>query len=90
LWDSAKNIVPRITAQNWPALSEAVGGSRGADGTGGMAAKVRDTLALVNSHPGLTACIFSGLVDGNVAGALRGKVIGTEILGTEDGRPKTV
>ncbi|MFZ1794611.1 MAG: isopentenyl phosphate kinase [Anaerolineae bacterium] len=85
VWDGEKNIVPRITAQNWPALSGAVGGSRGADVTGGMAAKVRDTLSLVSSHPGLTACIFSGLVDGNVAGALRGESLGT-MIEKDDGR----
>lgn len=80
VWDNQKNIIPRITPRNWGALSGAVGGSRGADVTGGMAAKVRDMLALVTRHPQLTASIFSGLVDGNVAAALRGEELGTLIV----------
>jgi isopentenyl phosphate kinase len=71
------DIIECITPQNWETLRGGVGGSRGADVTGGMASKVRDMLALVSARAGLTALIFSGLEEGNVARALRGELIGT-------------
>jgi len=40
---------------------------------------VQDMLRLVNEHPDLTACIFSGLTEGNVARALAGEPVGTLI-----------
>lgn len=72
-------VIPRITPANWESLRAGVGGSRGADVTGGMASKVQDMLRLVSAHPGLTACIFSGLAEGNVARALAGEPVGTLI-----------
>jgi isopentenyl phosphate kinase len=72
-------VIPRITPATWEAVRAGVGGSRGADVTGGMASKVQDMLRLVSEHPGLTACIFSGLSEGNVARALAGESIGTLI-----------
>ncbi len=72
-------VIERITPGNWEEVRAGVGGSRGADVTGGMAAKVQDMLRLVSAHPPLTACIFSGLVDGNLARAMAGERIGTEI-----------
>jgi len=74
-------VIPRITPANWEAARAGVGGSRGADVTGGMASKVQDMLRLVNEHPGLTACIFSGLTAGNVARALAGEPVGTIVAG---------
>ena len=75
----AKGVIPRITAENWVALQSAIGGSRGADVTGGMASKVRDMLALVYAHPNLSVSIFSGLVPGNLARAIAGEQLGTAI-----------
>ena len=72
-------VIPRITAENWAALQSAIGGSRGADVTGGMASKVRDMLALVHAHPNLAVSIFSGLVPGNLARAIAGEQLGTVI-----------
>ncbi|GIV83149.1 MAG: uridylate kinase [Candidatus Roseilinea sp.] len=80
------DIIPRITPLNWDAVRGNVGGSRGADVTGGMASKVRDMLALVAAHPTTIVRIFSGLVEGNVTRALRGEPIGTEIIATDDAR----
>jgi isopentenyl phosphate kinase len=81
-----QEIIPRITPLNWDEFQGGVGGSRGADVTGGMAGKVRDMLTLVMSHPTVTVHIFSGLVEGNVERALRGERIGTEIVATDDAR----
>lgn len=79
-------IVSRITLLNWDEIRGGVGGSHGADVTGGMASKVRDMLALVAAHPTVTVRIFSGLVEGNVVRALRGEPVGTEIVATDDAR----
>lgn len=79
-------VLARITPLNWDSLRGGVGGSRGADVTGGMAGKVQDMLNLVQRHPAMTVRIFSGLVEGNVQRALRGEAIGTQIAATDDAR----
>lgn len=76
---SGAPLVERITPGNWETLRSGVGGSRGADVTGGMAAKVADMLDLARAYPGLTACIFSGLVPGNLARAIQGAALGTTV-----------
>lgn len=80
------SVIPRITPLNWAEIRASVGGSRGADVTGGMAGKVQDMLDLVAKHPTVTARIFSGLVAGNIERALRGEQIGTEVVATDDAR----
>jgi len=82
----ASAILPRITQHNWDDIRAGIGGSHGADVTGGMASKVRDMLTLVQSHPALTVHIFSGLGEGNVSLALSGQPIGTQIAATDDAR----
>ncbi|BCX05439.1 MAG: uridylate kinase [Candidatus Roseilinea sp.] len=82
----ASAVVPRITLLNWDEVRGSVGGSRGADVTGGMASKVRDMLDLVAAHPTVTVRIFSGLIEGNVTRALLGEPVGTEIVATDDAR----
>lgn len=74
-------VVARITPQTWETIRAGIGGSRGADVTGGMAAKVRDMLSLVQAHTqaNLSVQIFSGLVDGAVRRALGGEALGTLI-----------
>jgi isopentenyl phosphate kinase len=79
-------ILPRITPLNWDEIRSGVGGSRGADVTGGMASKVQDMLHLVQRRPTLTVRIFSGLVEGNVERALGSEPLGTEIAATDDAR----
>jgi isopentenyl phosphate kinase len=74
-------LIPAITPANWDQLRGGIGGSRGADVTGGMVSKVQDMLALVRAHPGLSARVFSGLIEGNLARALAGEFIGTSISG---------
>jgi isopentenyl phosphate kinase len=72
-------IIPHITPHNWHEISSGIGGSRGADVTGGMASKVLDMVRLVQAHPNITVQIFSGLVEGNVVRALAGERVGTSI-----------
>ncbi len=62
--DGAGEVIPLITAITLPAFLPALGGSRGTDVTGGMAAKVATMVALVEANPGLNIRIFSGLQPG--------------------------
>ena len=62
--DAAGQLVPLINRANYEALRPALGGSRGADVTGGMASKVVAMLDLAEKIPGLTIHIFSGLERG--------------------------
>ena len=64
-------VIPSLTPG---ANLEAIGGSRAADVTGGMAAKVREMLALVAEVPGVSVQIFSGETPGLVRAALLGEV----------------
>lgn len=79
-------VVERITPLSWDEIRAGVGGSRGADVTGGMAGKVQDMLNLALRHPTLRVRIFSGLVEGEIARALAGESVGTEIVATDDAR----
>lgn len=63
-------VIPLITPADLPYIAGALGGSRGADVTGGMASKVAAMLALATQLPGLSIRIFSGLTPGNVRLAL--------------------
>ena len=72
-------VIDRITPANWAELRAGVGASRGADVTGGMAAKVGDMLGLCQARPGLEAVIFSGLAPGAIERALLGGAPGTTV-----------
>ena len=72
-------IVSNITPANWQAVRGGVGGSRGADVTGGMASKVGDMLKLVQTYPHLRIHIFSGLVPGNLTRVMAGEPLGTTV-----------
>jgi isopentenyl phosphate kinase len=67
---SASRVVPVITPATFEKIRPALLGSRGADVTGGMAAKVTRMLALVVQHPRLTVHIFSGKTPGLLQRAL--------------------
>jgi isopentenyl phosphate kinase len=83
---ASPRVVERITPLSWDQIRAGVGGSRGADVTGGMAGKVQDMLNLVLRHPTVTVRIFSGLIEGEVTRALAGARVGTEIVATDDAR----
>lgn len=71
--------IERITPRSFEDIKHGVGGSAAADVTGGMEAKVREMLDLVQENPGLKIRIFSGTQPGNLARALLGETLGTEI-----------
>jgi isopentenyl phosphate kinase len=71
--------VEQITPPSYQSIRVSVGGSHGADVTGGMASKVQQMLGLVEKIPGLKAQIFSGAIGENVTKALAGENLGTII-----------
>ena len=71
--------IEQITPQSFEEIKHGVGGSAAADVTGGMEAKVREMLELVQETPGLRVQIFSGTQPGNLVRALLGETLGTEI-----------
>lgn len=70
-------LVKEIKPKVYEMMREKVGASASADVTGGMAAKVDQMLGLVRELPGLTAQIFSGEEENNLARALKGEIVGT-------------
>ena len=71
--------IERITPRSFEKLRGGIGKSAAADVTGGMDAKVSVMLELVQENPGLKIQIFSGMEPGNLARALAGELLGTEI-----------
>ena len=71
--------IERITPESFEGIRHGVGGSAAADVTGGMEAKVREMLDLIQENPGLKIQIFSGTQPGNLVRALLGDKLGTEI-----------
>jgi isopentenyl phosphate kinase len=67
---SAARVVPVITPATFASISPALAGARGADVTGGMAAKVTQMLSLVERHPRLVVHILSGKTPGLLQHAL--------------------
>lgn len=75
-YDDQKNVVPTLTAQNWPTLSSALSQTKGFDVTGGMGLKISESLKL--AELGIQSKILSGLKKGNLYNAL----IGNDWIGT--------
>jgi len=78
-YPARRRRVERLTPGTYQAIQEEVGGSHGADVTGGMKSKVELMLRLVEELPQVTVQIFSGEEAGNVEKALRGEQLGTLI-----------
>jgi isopentenyl phosphate kinase len=76
-------LVPEITPHNYAEIAPHLGASNATDVTGGMAAKVQQSLALVKEIPNLEVLIFSGLKAGNLSAALRGAGLGTLVRARE-------
>lgn len=72
-----KHLLCEITPASYAEIQRSVSGSTATDVTGGMASKVKQSLALVQALPGLQVLIFSGEEAGNVANALAGENFGT-------------
>ena len=64
VYDLNGTVIPTITPETLPAVERALGGSAGTDVTGGMATKVRDSLALVQAISGLSIRIMNGALPG--------------------------
>jgi len=57
-------LVPEVTVQTWSSVQSGLGGSHGTDVTGGMIAKVSETLHLIQAIPTLQIRIVSGTQPG--------------------------
>ena len=64
--------VREITPTSVATLTDGLGGSHGADVTGGMSAKIDQALAMARQQPGREVIICGGLQPGNVTRALAG------------------
>jgi isopentenyl phosphate kinase len=73
-------VIPAVTASDFDTIS--IGAAATTDVTGGMADKVRHSLGLAHSVPGLIVRIFSGMVPGEIARALDGEPVGTLVVAT--------
>ena len=73
-------LVGRINLKSYETMRARIGASSSVDVTGGMAAKVARMFDLIREVPGLTAQIFSAEEAGNLARALAGQQVGTELL----------
>ena len=81
LIDPAAERIAAITPATLAAVQQGLGGSHGVDVTGGMVAKVAESMAMVAAVPGLEVIICSGLVPGNLSRALSETIVsvGTRI-----------
>ncbi len=75
-YDTAKQVVPHISSQNWPSLKHALIATKGFDVTGGMGLKVEESLKLAKI--GIQSRIISGLVPDRLYQVL----INQETIGT--------
>ncbi len=78
-YPACTRLVSEITQENFASVAAQIQGSASVDVTGGMLEKVRTMLDLTGELPGFEACIFSGLVPGQVKQALLGGHFGTVI-----------
>lgn len=82
VWEDFPNrgrLVSEINLRSYEAMQAGIGASASVDVTGGMAAKVGQMFDLIREVPGLTAQIFSAEKGGNLARALAGERVGTEL-----------
>ncbi|HJS20965.1 MAG TPA: isopentenyl phosphate kinase [Anaerolineales bacterium] len=71
--------IERITPGSFEDIQHDVRASAAADVTGGMEAKVKEMIDLVQQNPGLKIQIFSGTQPDHLSRALLGERLGTEI-----------
>lgn len=62
--------IASVTPAQLPTLAASLGGSHGIDVTGGMLAKVQQSIEMVKRHPSLEIILCSGLQPGNIRNAL--------------------
>ena len=78
--DPMAQPIDTITPATLAAVAAGLGSSHGVDVTGGMRAKVQQSLAMVELHPALEIVVCSGLEVGHVQAALGGAPVGTRIF----------
>ncbi len=74
------NLLTEITPRTFYREVDSIGGSTGADVTGGMLSKVTNMLGLVEQNKGLEVLIFSGEKQENIYRALLGENPGTRLF----------
>ena len=79
LLDPQAQRIPTITPGILEKIAGSLGGSHGVDVTGGMRAKVEESLAMVRTNPRLEIVICSGLLPESLGAALAGRRVGTLI-----------
>lgn len=72
-------LIPKITPQSFLQQDSQISGSAATDVTGGMYGKVRYSLEMIETNPGLEISIFSGEQPGSIIRALAGEKPGTLI-----------
>ncbi len=77
--DPQAQRIAAITPERLDTIAAGLGGSHGVDVTGGMRAKVEESLAMVRTIQGLQIVICSGLQPGSLGAALDGENVGTLI-----------
>ncbi|MFA6814401.1 MAG: isopentenyl phosphate kinase [Patescibacteria group bacterium] len=76
--DKQGQVVPEITAETWPEISQDLRHTRGFDVTGGMGLKIEESLTLAKK--GIKSVIISGILKNNLYWALTGQdCVGTTI-----------
>lgn len=85
--DPTARPIASITPETLAAVVTGLGSSHGVDVTGGMYAKVMQSLAMVQRHPGLEIVVCSGMKAAHVRRALAGAAVGTRISVQEQAQP---
>jgi isopentenyl phosphate kinase len=80
-YPDCNSVIPRITPADLPGLEGKLSDSDAPDVTGGMEAKVKQMLQLVEKNPTLEILIFSGEEPGVTAAAISGESPGTILHG---------
>lgn len=74
-----KNLIPKITPENYESIKKKINPSISVDVTGGMRKKVRLMLESVTKNPNLSIEIISGEIPGNIYNSLKDIKTGTTI-----------
>ncbi len=85
--DPTAQPIASITPETLAAVVAGLGSSHGVDVTGGMYAKVMQSLAMVQRHPGMEIVVCSGMEAAHVRYALAGAAVGTRIYVQEQAHP---
>jgi isopentenyl phosphate kinase len=89
-YPTCTRLIPEITPGSLEAVAPALGGSNATDVTGGMASKVRQSLALAQEITGLEILIFSGEHPGTLKKTLLGGRVGTAIYAAKEQSSSTI